>query len=151
MSYGVVSQTQLFQETIRFHVVYSRADAQFLLLASQQVPGGGNWKWITVQVIPSTGGGVYMKVRVYATLKDIVGARAVCLQHSKGDTVGAVLDRLTGEFPKLEDKLFDSDDQLKQSVNVMVNGRNVRWLEGLETVLDKDDRLSIFPAVAGGS
>ena len=33
---------------------------------------------------------------------------------------------------------------------IMVNGRNVQYLQGLDTPLAADDEVSIFPMVAGG-
>ena len=35
-------------------------------------------------------------------------------------------------------------------MNIYVNGEDVRFLDGLATVLGEDDEVSIVPAVAGG-
>ena len=38
----------------------------------------------------------------------------------------------------------------QRRVNVFVEGRNIRWLEGLATPLEPDQVVDIFPPVAGG-
>ena len=40
--------------------------------------------------------------------------------------------------------------ELRRSVNVCVNGEDVRFLDGLGTALKSGDEVSIVPAVAGG-
>ena len=40
--------------------------------------------------------------------------------------------------------------QLRNFVNVYVNGEDVRFLEGLDTSTKSGDEISIVPAVAGG-
>jgi molybdopterin synthase sulfur carrier subunit len=44
----------------------------------------------------------------------------------------------------------DEAGQLRRFVNVYVNGEDVRFLQGLDTVLKPGDEVSIVPAVAGG-
>jgi len=41
-------------------------------------------------------------------------------------------------------------DKVKEMVKILVNGRDVRELRGLETELSDGDCISIFPPVAGG-
>jgi molybdopterin synthase sulfur carrier subunit len=43
-----------------------------------------------------------------------------------------------------------SGAELSGEIIILVNGRNVRYLQGLETPLAADDEVSIFPMVAGG-
>ncbi len=56
-----------------------------------------------------------------------------------GDSVEAVLHQL----PVPDDLLFPGG-QLNPDIEVLVNGRNVRFLSGTGTVLDNEDRLTIF-------
>ncbi len=56
-----------------------------------------------------------------------------------GDTVDTVLHQL----PVPDDLLFPSG-QLNADIEVLVNGRNVRFLAGTETALDDADRLTLF-------
>jgi molybdopterin converting factor small subunit len=45
--------------------------------------------------------------------------------------------------------VFDGDD-LHGEIIIFVNGRNVRHLQMLDTPLQDDDEVSIFPMIAGG-
>ncbi len=56
-----------------------------------------------------------------------------------GDRVDAVLH----ELPVPADLMFP-DGRLHPDIEVLVNGRNVRFLAGAETALDEADRLTIF-------
>ncbi|MFQ6057274.1 MAG: ubiquitin-like small modifier protein 1 [Anaerolineae bacterium] len=91
-----------------------------------------------------------MKVRVYATLRQIVGMKEVEVEGEAGDTVRDVLHRLIAAHPGLEGHILDDEGHLRRTVNVFVQGRSIKFREGLDTVLQESDELSIFPPVAGG-
>jgi len=38
----------------------------------------------------------------------------------------------------------------QSSVNLLVNGRNAKFLDGMETLLSDGDEVSIFPPTGGG-
>ena len=91
-----------------------------------------------------------MRVSFYATLRPIVGDRSVEIPLAEGATVRELVDALASRWPELSEQLFDEEGGLSRRVNVFVEGRNVRWLEGLETSLEPDQAVDIFPPVAGG-
>lgn len=90
-----------------------------------------------------------MKVRFYATLRSYVGGRSVELADPP-ETVGAVLARLCAEHDGLGGQLFEEDGSVRRFVAVMVDGRDIRHREGLETRVAPTSELDIFPPVAGG-
>ena len=67
-----------------------------------------------------------------------------------GETVGAVLEGLSGRFPTLREQLFTQDGGLHRFVNVYVNGRDVRYEQELGTPVGASDTVIILPAMAGG-
>ena len=73
---------------------------------------------------------------------DVVEAAGETLQH-------LVLD-LERQFPGIGDRIVDEDGEIRRFVNLFVNGEDVRFLNGLHTVLSQGDEVSIVPAVAGG-
>lgn len=91
-----------------------------------------------------------MEIRFYATLRPLVGGRTVQLD-APPPTVGAVLHRLIDEHPGLEGKLLDDSGAVRRFVAVMLNGRDIRHLDGLETLVPADADMDIFPPVAGGA
>jgi molybdopterin synthase sulfur carrier subunit len=68
-----------------------------------------------------------------------------------GTTVGEVLNDLVGRHPGLADQLFNADGALHRFVNVYLNGRDVRYLELLDTPVGERDAVIILPAMAGGA
>lgn len=91
-----------------------------------------------------------MEVRLYATLRQIAGSRSVVLDPS-GDTVRDALDDLIGLHPGLSERILDTNGGTRQYVAIMVNGRDIRHLNGLDTLVSNDSELDIFPPVAGGA
>lgn len=68
----------------------------------------------------------------------------------EGSTLGEVVGSLENEFPGIKERLCDEQGELRNFVNVYVNGEDVRFLEGLNTATKEGDEISIVPAVAGG-
>ena len=91
-----------------------------------------------------------MKVKIFATLRQIVGAKEIEVGLEVGDTVGSVVARLVTDYPALGEHILDKDGNLEAYINVFVNGRSIRLLDGLNTSLNEGDVLAIFPPVAGG-
>jgi molybdopterin converting factor small subunit len=67
-----------------------------------------------------------------------------------GGTVGQVLDALVGQHPGLREQLLTPEGDLNRFVNVYVNGRDVRYEQGLETAVTATDTVVLLPAMAGG-
>lgn len=92
-----------------------------------------------------------MQVKLYATFREKAGGRPeveVSLPRGQA-TVREVLGRLAQEFPALGNALWN-EDRLHPMVIAMVNGRDIRHLEGLETEVTEEDTLLLFPPLAGG-
>jgi molybdopterin synthase sulfur carrier subunit len=89
-------------------------------------------------------------VRLYAFLRELAGEREIDVALPDGATVRDVLSRLGELRPVLAQRLPGTDDTIPPSVNVFVNGRDVRDLDGLDTRVMPDDEVTIVPPVAGG-
>jgi len=91
-----------------------------------------------------------MQIRAYATLRDIMGRSTIEMAVGAGTTAGQVLARLSAGHPGLREKLWDADGQLTGFVTVLLNGRALEYLNGLDTLVADDDTMSLFPPVGGG-
>lgn len=67
-----------------------------------------------------------------------------------GATVGEALASLMALHPGLREQVFTDDGSLNRFVNVYVNGRDVRYEQGLETPVGATDEVILLPAMAGG-
>jgi sulfur-carrier protein len=68
----------------------------------------------------------------------------------EGTTVGAAVQSLVGRHPGLASQLLTAEGELHRFVNVYLNGRDVRYLAGLDTPVDPHDEIRLLPAIAGG-
>ena len=67
----------------------------------------------------------------------------------EGDSLGDVIDAMNDQYPGIRERICDDQGQLRNFVNVYVNGEDVRFLQGLETATTDGDEVSVVPAVAG--
>ncbi len=68
-------------------------------------------------------------------------------------------DSLTSAFSKISEimgddfkrRVLESDGTPRSLINIYINGKNARFSDGMNTVLNNGDEVYILPAVAGGS
>ena len=68
----------------------------------------------------------------------------------EGATLNEIVASLDAQFPGIKERLCDEHGELRNFVNIYVNGEDVRFLDGLSTATSSGDEISIVPAVAGG-
>ena len=68
----------------------------------------------------------------------------------EGSTLDEVISSLDALFPGIRERICDDQGDIRNFVNIYVNGEDVRFLDGLGTTTSAGDELSIVPAVAGG-
>ena len=89
-------------------------------------------------------------VRLYASLREAVGERDIEVALADGAAIRDLISRLVELRPVLADRLLDEDGNIPPSVNVFVNGRDIRDLGGLDTTVTPDDEVTVLPPAAGG-
>ena len=67
-----------------------------------------------------------------------------------GDSIRGVVDALVEQHPGLKTQLLTDEGDLNRFVNVYVNGKDVRYLAGLDTPVAPTDEVRLLPAMAGG-
>jgi len=89
-------------------------------------------------------------VRLYASFRELAGEREIDVALPDGATVRDLLNRLVELRPSLAQRLLDEDGNIPRFVNVFVNGRDIRDLNGLDTPVMPDDEVTLLPPAAGG-
>jgi molybdopterin synthase sulfur carrier subunit len=89
-------------------------------------------------------------IQLSATLRDVAGAREVAVPHVSGATVRELLRTLSGTHPGLVARLLDNRHELNPGIQIIVNGRHIDFLQGLETPLSTVDTVLLIPPVGGG-
>lgn len=86
-------------------------------------------------------------VKIPTQLRPSAGGRPEV--ELEGSTVGEVLEALFVENPDLRERITE-DGRIRRFVNVYLAGEDIRFGDGLETVVEDGSELTILPAVAGG-
>lgn len=89
-----------------------------------------------------------VKVTFYGALARAVGEKETEVEAS---TLNDVLSRLTAKYGEhFKERIYDETGVLRRFVNIYVNGKDIRFLDNLNTTLKNGDEISIIPAVSGG-
>ena len=83
-------------------------------------------------------------------MRELAGERDIEVALPDSAVVRDILNRLGELRPILAERLLDEDGNIPRSVNVFVNGRDIRDLSGLNTPVTPDDEVTILPPAAGG-
>lgn len=90
-------------------------------------------------------------IRLYATLRARAdGEREVDVGWRAGASVGDAIRELVARKPALAGCIVDARGRVVPYVSVFIDGRDIRYLDGLTTALADGDEIAIFPPVAGG-
>jgi molybdopterin synthase sulfur carrier subunit len=89
-----------------------------------------------------------VKVRIPTQLRSLSGGASEV--EVEGATVAEVLKALDAAHPGFGERLFDDSGELRRFVNVFVAEEDIRFLQGVDTVIEPGQVVSIVPAVAGG-
>lgn len=88
-------------------------------------------------------------VRLFATFQEISSRSRLKVD---APDVLHLLHELVDRYQALEPEIFEDREKprLRERVKIMVNGRNIEFLDGLKTGLKDGDRVAVFPTIAGG-
>jgi molybdopterin synthase sulfur carrier subunit len=65
--------------------------------------------------------------------------------------IASLLQTLENDYPGFAGRVLDDTGQVKRFIQVFRNDDEIRTLQGIDTPVAESDRVSIVPAMAGGS
>ena len=82
------------------------------------------------------------------TVRKLLGKENMSVELKEGEaTVKGLIERLDKKY---EGKLWETISKSNLNISILVNGRDIEFLRGMNAFLSDGDRVAIIPLVAGG-
>ncbi len=96
------------------------------------------------------GAGDRIKVEFFATLRLVLGVAGLEIEAGGPVSVRQLIDMVSRKLgTDISVKLLDGD-RVKRGTMILVNGKNIHHLNGLDTTVNPGDRVAVFPPAGGG-
>lgn len=91
-------------------------------------------------------------IKAFATIREALGRGWMQMEIENEATVGQLLLRLSEVYgERFSSRVLNPDKKtLTRGLKILVNGRDIDFLQGLETKLKDGDVVTLIPPVAGG-
>jgi molybdopterin synthase sulfur carrier subunit len=83
-------------------------------------------------------------------LRDLAGRRAEVVVDGGAQSVAGALSLLWSECPAVRDRVITELGEVRQHMNIFVDGENIRYLGGLDAPIRDGAEVFIVPAISGG-
>ncbi len=70
--------------------------------------------------------------------------------NAEGATIRDIIENLEHRFPGIRFHLCYETGELRPYVNIFIEQTNIRYLQGLDTLVTTGARIRVLPSVAGG-
>jgi len=91
---------------------------------------------------------IRITIKVFGGLREFFPPGTQSYRLLSNASLALLLQELKVGFPELSKRLIEGIDA--GYLNILVNGRNVRFLEGTDTNLQDGDTVAFLPPVGGG-
>lgn len=94
---------------------------------------------------------IRVEVSYFSNVRALTGESGSTLEVPEGSSVHDLLIIVAARYgDELREYLFTDDEGLNSHVVVILNGRGVGVLDGLDSALNDGDRVAILPSIGGG-
>ena len=106
-----------------------------------------------IPILKSDKGGqpeMKISIKLAGVLTRLFQQKRMTFEIGAGRNLLFLIDTLETRLPGIKSELCDCDSKITDSINIYVNGDNVRYLGELRTSLNDGDQINIIPAAAAG-
>ena len=90
-------------------------------------------------------------VKFFTSLREITGKKQDEIESSSTITLEELLNLLSKKYgQQFTDYLYNEKGNVRTYIQILINGRGIKALQGFETRLKEGDTVAIFPPVGGG-
>ena len=90
-------------------------------------------------------------VKFIGALRYLSGKKELSVEYAPNCSLKDCITKISGEMPALKSSLLDSNtDDPKPNALILVNGKEISVLNGLETKIKNNDEIVFIPVVHGG-
>ena len=91
-----------------------------------------------------------LTVKFIGALRQISGKTQLTVNFTEGMSLKDLVAKISQEMPRLEKTLSDQLNNSRSNALILINGREISVLNGLETKLNDGDEIVFIPVVHGG-
>ena len=91
-----------------------------------------------------------VKVLYYATFRQITGIKEEDVEMKDGSKIRDLLFFLFQKYGEDFKSNVMENEKIRSAVKILLNGRDIDFLKGLDTELKTGDSVYFFPSIAGG-
>ena len=94
---------------------------------------------------------INVKIRVIGVFKELFGNKLLTIELKENATVKNLVQKLADSFTNKSKRLIDSEvNDLLSNALILVNGKEISVLNGLETIVSDSDEVVFLPVSHGG-
>lgn len=94
-------------------------------------------------------GKIRVVVKTFGLIYDLTGEMEFTLSVDKDSSIGDIINIMFERYPGLKDIMLDEDGRIKSYYRILLNGRDVEHIEGMDTHVGDGDVIA-FLSPAGG-
>ena len=91
-----------------------------------------------------------VKIKFYSLIRMFLGINEVKIETASVSIYELILKVEKQIGKKILDQLINSEMEILPGTMILINGRNIVHLEGINSIVQNGDEISIFPPGGGG-
>jgi molybdopterin synthase sulfur carrier subunit len=91
-----------------------------------------------------------VNIKFVGALRQISGKSRIAVNIVDGLSILSLITQISQDNPQMKRNLIDQQEDPKPNALILVNGKEISVLDGLETILQDGDEVVFIPVIHGG-